>query len=135
MEKVKSPRQQYSEELKLTVLKDMYENNVSHLSVARKYGVSEACTYLWEKKYPVDSKLLSLPNEVITRVQSMEKKRKTIVKPVTPPTREEQLAQEVENLRKALAYSELRNEALNEVLKIGREQYGIDLLKKVGAKQ
>ena len=65
----------------------------------------------------------------------MEKKRKTIVKPVTPPTREELLAQEVENLRKALAYSELRNEALNEMLKIGREQYGIDLLKKVGAKQ
>ena len=45
MEKVKSPRQQYSEELKLTVLKDMYENNVSHLSVESKYGVSEDCTY------------------------------------------------------------------------------------------
>ena len=72
MEKVKSPRQQYSEELKLTVLKDMYENNVSHLSVARKYGVSEACTYLWEKKYPVDSKLLSLSDQVITRVKAMQ---------------------------------------------------------------
>lgn len=65
----------------------------------------------------------------------MQKKRKTFVKPTAPCTREEQLAQEVANLRKALAYSELRNEALNEVLKIGREQYGIDLLKKVGAKQ
>ena len=32
-------------------------------------------------------------------------------------------------------YSELRNEALNEVLKIGKEKYGIDLLKKAGAKQ
>ena len=41
----------------------------------------------------------------------------------------------VSRLRKALEYSELRNEALNEVLKIGREQYGIDLLKKAGAKQ
>ena len=51
------------------------------------------------------------------------------------PAREEQLALEVENLRKALAYSELRNEALHEVLKIGKEQYGIDLLKKAGAKQ
>jgi hypothetical protein len=38
-------------------------------------------------------------------------------------------------LRKALEYSELRNEALNEVLKIGKEKYGIDLLKKAGAKQ
>lgn len=87
------------------------------------------------KKYPVDSILLSLSNEVITRVQAMQKKRKIIANPTTPTSREEQLAQEVENLRKALAYSELRNEALNEVLKIGREQYGIDLLKKVGAKQ
>ena len=81
------------------------------------------------------NQLLSLSDEIITRVQSMQKKRKTFVKPTAPSTREEQLAQEVANLRKALAYSELRNEALNEVLKIGREQYGIDLLKKVGAKQ
>lgn len=42
---------------------------------------------------------------------------------------------EIMRLRKALEYSELRNEALHEVLKIGREQFGIDLLKKVGAKQ
>ena len=52
-----------------------------------------------------------------------------------PLTREEQLVKEIENLRKALAYSELRNEALHEVLKIGKEQYGLDLLKKAGAKQ
>ena len=135
MEKVKSPRQQYSEELKLTVLKDMYENNVSHLSVARKYGVSEACTYLWEKKYPVDSKLLSLSDQVITRVKAMQKDHKPTKKREAPLTREEQLVKEIENLRKALAYSELRNEALHEVLKIGKEQYGLDLLKKAGAKQ
>ena len=48
---------------------------------------------------------------------------------------EERLREENARLRKALEYSELRNEALNTVLKIGREQYGVDLLKKVGAKQ
>ena len=47
----------------------------------------------------------------------------------------ETLRDEVARLRKALEYSELRNEALSEVLKIGKEQYGIDLLKKAGAKQ
>ena len=47
----------------------------------------------------------------------------------------EELEDEIMRLRKALEYSELRNEALHEVLKIGREQFGIDLLKKVGAKQ
>ena len=126
----------FSEDFKLSVLKDMYENNLSVYSTAKKYGFkASSCIFAWSKKYPVDSKLLSLSDEIITRVQSMQKKRKTFVKPTAPSTREEQLAQEVSNLRKALAYSELRNEALNEVLKIGREQYGIDLLKKVGAKQ
>ncbi|WP_308226340.1 hypothetical protein [uncultured Prevotella sp.] len=126
----------FSEDFKLSVLKYMYENNLSVYSTAKKYGFkASSCIFAWSKKYPVDSKLLSLSDEIITRVQSMQKKRKTFVKPTAPSTREEQLAQEVSNLRKALAYSELRNEALNEVLKIGREQYGIDLLKKVGAKQ
>ena len=50
-------------------------------------------------------------------------------------TPEEKLQEEVSNLRKALQYSELRNEALQELLKIGKEEYGIDLLKKTGAKQ
>uniref|UniRef100_UPI004024B613 hypothetical protein n=1 Tax=Parabacteroides distasonis TaxID=823 RepID=UPI004024B613 len=49
--------------------------------------------------------------------------------------RRERLREENLRLRKALAYSELRNEALHELLKIGREQYGIDLLKKAGAKR
>ena len=48
---------------------------------------------------------------------------------------EDKLKDEILRLRKALEYSELRNEALNEVLKISKEQYGIDLLKKAGAKQ
>ena len=50
-------------------------------------------------------------------------------------SKEEELQAELLRLRKALEYSELRNEALSEVLKIGREEYGIDLLKKAGAKQ
>ncbi|MGL5938008.1 MAG: hypothetical protein ACRCY5_04685 [Phocaeicola sp.] len=50
-------------------------------------------------------------------------------------TKEENLSAEVERLKKALFYSELRNEALTEVIKIGKEEFGIDLLKKAGAKQ
>ena len=52
-----------------------------------------------------------------------------------PPSREQEMQAEILRLRQALEYSELRNEALNEVLKIGREEYGVDLLKKAGAKQ
>lgn len=38
-------------------------------------------------------------------------------------------------LKKALQYSELRNEALNEVIKVYNENEGVDILKKVGSKQ
>ncbi len=121
----------------MSVLKDMYENGLSVRRTARKYGLpgGDTCIYRWKKEYPVDSKLLSLSDEVITRENAMRKERNPIPQDAIPRTREEELTREVENLRKALAYSELRNEALHEVLKIGKEQYGIDLLKKAGAKQ
>lgn len=35
------------------------------------------------------------------------------------------------NLRRAFEYSELQNDALNVVLKIGKEQYGIQFSKKL----
>ena len=75
----------FSEDFKLSVLKDMYENNLSVYSTAKKYGFkASSCIFAWSKKYPVDSKLLSLSDEIITRVQSMQKKRKTFVKQHSP---------------------------------------------------
>ena len=128
MEETSKSTKRYSEEFKLSVLKDMYENNLSTYKTVKKYGFTNDCSIIrWKKQYPFDSKLLSLSDQALTRIKTMQEDKKS--------TREEQLAQEVENLRKALAYSELRNEALNEVLKIGKERYGIDLLKKAGAKQ
>lgn len=47
----------------------------------------------------------------------------------------ELLREENARLRKALSYSELRNEALLEVIKISSDRHGEDLLKKAGAKQ
>ena len=64
-----------------------------------------------------------------------KERQKRAVRESSTPSAEERLLEENVRLRKVLEYSELRNEALNEMLKIGREQYGIDLLKKVGAKQ
>lgn len=53
------------------------------------------------------------------------RKRKATETAKASRTREEELEDEIIRLRKAL----------NEVLKIGREQFGVDLLKKAGAKQ
>ena len=52
-----------------------------------------------------------------------------------PQSREEELEQQIANLRKALEYSELRNKGLMKVIEICSEEYGEDLLKKAGAKQ
>lgn len=85
----------------------------------------------WERYF--ESKTLSLPSD-LTELEHqvyMARKKSESSKATGPQTESERLREENLRLRKALAYSELRNEALHELLKIGREQYGIDLLKKL----
>ena len=118
MESKKNVPNTYSLDFKLKVLSDMCENGLSTFGVAKKYGIKTHTTVLyWLRQYVLTEKSLSLSQETMQKVM------------------EEKLQEEVSNLRKALQYSELRNEALQELLKIGKEEYGIDLLKKAGAKQ
>lgn len=65
----------------------------------------------------------------------MEEKKHKAEPEVAPKSELDKAREEIENLRKALQYSELRNEALMEVINIGKKEYGLDLLKKPGAKQ
>ena len=117
-----------------SVLKDYYESGASYYQIARKYDVATGNVIAWERKYM--NKCVPLPSDI----QELEKrvfmaKKVRDSKPQQVMSEEEKLRDENVRLRKALVYSELRNEALNEVLKIGKEQYDIDLLKKAGAKQ
>ena len=133
--KKKKEHRSYSRDFKLQVLKDMYEHDLSHYFTARKYGIlGVGSLTLWEKEFSLTNKSLSLSAATIQKIMSMRKK-KDEAKAASVKTREEQLEYEISCLRKALEYSELRNEALNELIKIGKEDYGIDLLKKDGAKQ
>ncbi len=101
---------------------------------SRKYSVSSGNIIAWEKKYL--NKCVPLPTDIheLEKQVFMAKRTRDELLSQSMST-EDRLRNENERLRKALEYSELRNEALNEVLKIGREQYGIDLLKKAGARQ
>ena len=103
--------------------------------ISKKHGVDDVTFYRWVRSF--ESKGLSLPSELseLENQVYMARKRSIECQPSSEMTELERLRDENQRLRKALSYSELRNEALNEVLKIGREQYGIDLLKKAGAKQ
>ena len=135
MSKVTLKRQRYSMDFKFQLLKEYYESGSSAYSLSKKHGVDDATFLRWIKCF--ESKALSLPeelNELENQVYMARKKSQTD-QPSLEMTELDRLRDENLRLRKALSYSELRNEALQEVLKIGREQYGIDLLKKAGAKQ
>ena len=128
-------RQQFSMEFKLQMLQEYYESGSSMYSISKKYGVDNVTFLRWVKLF--ESKGISLPEELIeleNRVY-MARKKSQEEEPSPEMTELDRLRDENRRLRKALSYSELRNEALSEVLKIGRERYGIDLLKKAGAKQ
>lgn len=61
----------YESRFKLSVLRDMYENNLSYNFTAKKYGIICPQTlHLWEKEFPLDTKSLSLLEEVINKIKS-----------------------------------------------------------------
>lgn len=130
MKEKKSKNRQSTVEFRLLVLKDYYESNCSMGTIVRKYNLSCAKVLVyWLKKYPITDKSLSLSSAIIDKVMKKQLSSSRV------KIRTEELEEEVSRLRKALAYSELRNEALKEVINIGKEEYNIDLLKKAGAKQ
>ena len=135
MSKATLKRQQFSMDFKLQLLKEYYESGSSMYGISKKYGVDDATFIRWVKLY--ESQSLSLPEELseLENQVYMARKQSMTRQPSAEMTELEKLRDENLRLRKALSYSELRNEALHEVLKIGRERYGLDLLKKAGAKQ
>ena len=137
MKKESRHRHHFDDQFRLSVLKDYYESGCSYGEIARKYDINSGNIIYWERKYM--NKCVPLPSDIHELEQQviMAKKTRKTNEDVHPQplSEEERLKAENARLRKALAYSELRNEALHEVLKIGKEQYGIDLLKKAGAKQ
>ena len=135
MSKERLKRQPFSMDFKFRLLKEYYESGLSMYSISKKHGVNSVTFLRWVNS--IDSQSLSLPEELIELENQIYMKRKKPIERNTSPemTELERLRDENLRLRKALSYSELRNEALHEVLKIGRDRYGIDLLKKAGAKQ
>ena len=134
MKKERRTPRHFDDQFRLSVLKDYYESGASYSQISRKYDVSSGNVIAWERKYM--NKCVPLPADIqeLEKQVFMAKKSKEARVPQVK-SEEDKLREENARLRKVLEYSELRNEALNEVLKIGREQYGIDLLKKAGAKQ
>ncbi len=123
----------YEVSFKFQVLSEYYSSGESIGFISNKFSISKATLFRWNKDFETSSKSLSLSEELLNKLSEMRNKRQEDESKILES--KEALQAEIVRLRKALAYSELRNDALQEVLKIGREEYGIDLLKKAGAKQ
>ena len=135
MSKEKFHRRRYDLLFKLSVLKDYYESGCSEYSISKKYDLKGTSSLRrWIETFPLDDKSLSLCEKLKEKIiQSRHMKEKA--RASKQLTEKEKLQEEILLLRKALQYSELRNEALNEMIRIAKEEDGYDVLKKRGAKQ
>ena len=130
-----SVKHHYENDFKLKVLSEYLSSNESIYFFNKKYKLPNGTINRWKTDFLSSHKSLSLPDKVLAQIEIIRKKEQKKKASSQPKSREEELQEEVKRLREALEFSEMRNEALHEVLKIGREQYGIDLLKKAGARQ
>ena len=117
MKKERRTPRHFDDQFRLSVLKDYYESGASYSQISRKYDVSSGNVIAWERKYM--NKCVPLPADIqeLEKQVFMAKKSKEARVPQVK-SEEDKLREENARLRKALEYSELRNEALNEVLKI-----------------
>lgn len=120
-------RRYFDDQFKLNVLKDYYESVDSYYQIARKYESSSGNIIAWERKYTNKSVSLATDIDELEKQVFMAKSTREKPSSTHPLTEEKKLREKNARLRNSLEYSELRNETLHEVLKIGREQYNIDL--------
>lgn len=83
--------------------------------------------YQWLRRWPVDSKSLSLPSETIERYRMAHKETKL--------TDADILRKKVTELQQALDLEKMRSRAYEKLIEIAEAEEGISILKKDGAKQ
>lgn len=116
----------YTEPFRLEVLRDYYASGMSKNFISKKWGLgSSQLLHLWLKRYPLNSELLSLDSETISRFSMFDSTK----------SKEELLEQEILNLKKALELEKLRSRAFEKLIEIAEKEEGIHILKKDGAKQ
>ena len=119
-------RKKYDDDFKLRVLSDYYLSGMSKGFISRKWGISHPSLILWQKTWPIDSKELSLPEEIISRYRMGGKDR---------GKSDEQILQDrIAELEKSLAVERMRNRALETLIEVTEREEGISI-KKGGVKQ
>ena len=117
----------YDDNFKLQVLSDYYSSGMSKGFIARKWGISHPTLINWQKLWPIDSKELSLPDEIISTSLMSDKG--------SGKSGEQVLQERISSLEKSLAYERMRSRAFEKLIEIAEREEGISILKKGGVKQ
>ena len=118
---MKQTRNYYSESFKRQVLDDYFQSGMSQHDFAKKYQIHVNTLNTWINACKNGSKSVSLRSNSI----HMDAKDQAL----------ENLRIENEKLRREVEYHKLRVAGYERLLEIIKEEDGIDLLKKDGAKQ
>ena len=124
----KDNQKKFTDDFKLRVLSDYYESGMSKNFIAHKWGLSSNSVISnWQKLWPIDSKELSLPSEIISTYRMGGKDR--------GKTDEQLLQDRIAELERSLQMERMRSRALEKVIEIAEREEGISILKKDGVRQ
>lgn len=116
---------QFPDELKLQVVQEYYETDVSQPELMRKYNIGGKNTIKkWMRKFD-----LQTPSE-----QHLELQR-TMAKQKAKTPYEQELEAKIQKLEEQLEYEQFRTLALNTMIDIAERDLKISIRKKAGAKR
>ena len=118
----------YSEEFKLSVIRDYYSSGMSKYACRRKYQLSSDSILLyWLRKYGNEEKVVSLQPE--PSEEDMANRSKDSYKDENA-----QLKKRIRELEKALEFSRLETLASDMMIDKAEDYFDIQIRKKSGAK-
>ena len=118
---MKKVRKHYQESFKRQVLDDYYASKVTQQACADKWGISRDSLHSWLRSCTNEKNVVPLRR----KTKLMDAKDQAL----------ENMRVENERLRRDLEYQKLKVAGYERLLEIIKEEDGIDLLKKDGAKQ
>ena len=126
---MRKKHQRYSEEERLSILRDYFTSGIGKRACCRKYDLScLAVLCKWIKKYESHPELVSLLPK--PEVEDMANRGKESYKEENA-----ELKKRIKELEKALAFSRLETEARDLLIDKAESYFNIPIRKKSGAKQ
>lgn len=124
----KKNRKRFSEEFKLSVLRDYYSSGMSMRACYKKYHVSQSAFLYWLKQYESETKDLSLQESQEEEYMSNRSKE-------SYKDENLELKKRIRDLEKALEFSKLETLARDMMIDKAEAYFDIQIRKKSGAKQ